>query len=324
MNTIVKIFLFLFAFAIIGFLYYLNRPISNAPKPAKFNCLNEKDGVFFDFDSVNHIYGFGLIYQQHIVQTSASYNANDTPPIFKKSLNSILQGNKMIVKMPTIENLRNAMNTIEPGLADLAFNNMPTLKPLVDYEVELGIIILEKINLSDLEDDKFIPKLGFFIANDVSERSIAVLGDGKANKFDYWGVSKDFEGFTPLPQKYWVPNQFNKDQIPCVTIQTFVNGKIRQEEKTNNMVYTPTQLLNYISNKYQTNFEKGDIILTGTPGGTAIHAPRWKIRIGNLIGADRFKKLETIVNGNTSEYLKKGDEVIVKGEWLGEIKIEME
>ncbi len=304
-------------------LYLLFRPITNPPKPANFICLKIEDGTFKNFDSIKHIYGFGLSYRQHIIQTSASFNPSDTPPIFRKNINSILLGKNMTVSIPSNTEMQQSMNTIESGLADIIHDKFSTIKPLVDYEVELGIIILEDITPDNLKDEKYIPKLGFFIANDISERCIAILGDGKPNKYDYWGISKDFKGFTPLPEKYWVPNQYKKDQIPCITIKTFVNGNLRQEEKTSNMIYTPTQLLKYISSKYQTNFVKGDIILSGTPGGTAIQAPRWKIRLGKIIGADRFKKLQTIINGNQSEYLKNKDEVLVQGDWLGEIKVIM-
>jgi 2-keto-4-pentenoate hydratase/2-oxohepta-3-ene-1,7-dioic acid hydratase in catechol pathway len=155
----------------------------------------------------------------------------------------ITQENEMVKNKA----FQNTLNSIESGLSDKIIQKFPNIKPLVDYEVELGIIILEDI-YRKFKHSKFIPKLGFFIANDIS----AILGDGKSNKYDYWGISKDFEGFTPLPEKYWIPNEFKKDQIPCITIKTYVNGKLRQKEKTSNMIYTPTQLLNYISSKYQT------------------------------------------------------------------------
>jgi 2-keto-4-pentenoate hydratase/2-oxohepta-3-ene-1,7-dioic acid hydratase in catechol pathway len=318
-----KLLLLVFIISITTIVYLLNRPISNPPKPANFICLNKEDGSFRDFDSIKHIYGFGLSYRQHIIQTAASYNPTDTPPVFKKSINSIITHENEMVSIPSNTALQNALNNIESGLSEKIIQKFSNIKPLVDYEVELGIIILEDITIENLKDSKFIPKLGFFIANDISERCIAILGDGESNKYDYWGISKDFEGFTPLPEKYWIPNQFKKDQIPCVTIKTFVNGKLRQKEKTSNMIYTPTQLLNYISSKYQTDFIKGDIILSGTPGGTAIHAPRWKIRMGKLIGADRFKKLQTVLNGDQSEYLKNKDEMVVSGDWLGERKVIM-
>jgi 2-keto-4-pentenoate hydratase/2-oxohepta-3-ene-1,7-dioic acid hydratase in catechol pathway len=182
---------------------------------------------------------------------------------------------------------------------------------------------LEDISLEMLREENFIPKLGFFIANDISERCIAILGDGLPNKFDYWGISKDFAGFTPLPEQYWVPNEFKQNQIPCLQLKTLVNGEIRQDENTANMIYTPIELLRYISSKYNTNFKSGDIILSGTSGGTAIHAPRWKIRVAKLLGLGRFKKLDSVLGGNHDAYLKSNDKVEVQGDWLGNIIVIM-
>jgi 2-keto-4-pentenoate hydratase/2-oxohepta-3-ene-1,7-dioic acid hydratase in catechol pathway len=320
-----KLLLLLPVLVLVAAVYYLTRPIPNPPSPAEFVCLNEANGTFKNFDSLpQNIYGFGLSYRQHIVETSAYYNPIDTPPIFRKGLNSIVVGEDKIVKIPSDAEMKNSMNTIESGLADVVYDEFPTIKPLVDYEVELGIIILEDISKEDLKNENFVPKLGFFIANDISERCIAILGDGQPNQFDYWGISKNFAGFTPLPEQYWIPNTFEPNQIPCIQLKTLVNGMERQNENTSNMIYTPIELLHYISAKYNTAFLQGDIILSGTSGGTAIHAPRWKIRVAKLLGLGRFKKLDSVLGGNKDAYLKSKDKVEVQGEWLGKISVTME
>lgn len=305
--------------------YYLFHPLSNPPKSASFIRLDEKDGTFQPFTSQpKNIYGIGLSYQQHIIETAASFNPNNAPPIFRKELNSILIDEYNVVKIPAENEIKNAMNHIENGLFEEVNKRYPSLQPLVDYEVELGIIILEDINLEQLKNEKFIPKIGFFITNDISERCLAILGDGKENQYDYWGISKSYTGFLPLPKQYWQPTSYQKDQLPFVQIQTFVNGILRQEDVTQNMIYTPTELINHIIKKYKTPLFKGDLILTGTPGGTAIYAPRWKLRLGNLLNIGRFKKLETILKSDTSKFLKHNDEVIVNGDWLGNFKFKIE
>ena len=99
-----------------------------------------------------------------------------------------------------------------------------SLPALLDYEVELGFVLLEDIPWENLKDEQYIPKIGFFIGNDLSARSLAVLGEGKANRYDYWGVSKGFLGFTPISEKVWIPNEFKANSLPCIMIETFVNG----------------------------------------------------------------------------------------------------
>jgi hypothetical protein len=64
------------------------------------------------------------------------------------------------------------------------------------------------------------------------------------------------------------------------------------------------------------------MILTGTPGGVTFNIPRWKARLANIIGLDRFQKLAISQNNNNAEkYLNVGNEVGGSAEWLGSVVI---
>jgi 2-keto-4-pentenoate hydratase/2-oxohepta-3-ene-1,7-dioic acid hydratase in catechol pathway len=81
-------------------------------------------------------------------------------------------------------------------------------------------------------------------------------------------------------------------------------------------------MLRFIHAKYpDARLHKGTFVLTGTPGGVALTTPRWLLRLGNLIGLSRFKKLAAKLDGDTSRFLKPGDRVVTQGEGLGKVSI---
>ena len=199
------------------------------------------------------------------------------------------------------------------------------LPALLDYEVELGFVLLEDIPAKNLNNAQYAPPVGFFIANDFGARSLAVLGEGQANRYDYWGISKSFVGFTPISEKVWIPNEFNPNSIPCIMLETLVNGEVRQHQMTSDLIYTPLQMLQAIHRKYPNKLlQKGDMVLTGTPGGVAMSAPRWLVRLAGIIGLDRFKKLSSLTSEESiAKFLKNGNKVLVKGEGLGSVEVEI-
>ena len=216
-----------------------------------------------------------------------------------------------------------SLNELEPGI-DIALDNKEIkLLALLDYEAELAFVLLEDVVDTDLESADFIPQIGFLIANDISARSLAVMGEGQNNRFDYWGISKSFLRFTPVSGSVWVPHTHLPDAIPCVVLKTYVDGNLRQSENTNNLIYTPVDMLRFINKIYpSTPLSKGDMILMGTPGGVAFNVPRWKARLANLVGLDRFQKLAiSQKKKSTEKFLNVGSEVRVSAEWLRSVDI---
>ena len=109
-------------------------------------------------------------------------------------------------------------------------------------------------------------------------------------------------------------------------IETQVNGVVRQHQMTNDMIYTPLQMLQAIQRKYPNKLlQKGDMVLTGTPGGVMMSTPRWLVRLAAMVGMDRFKKLSKVISDEekANKFLKAGDKVLVKGEGLGSVEVEI-
>lgn len=302
---------------------YLNRGLPQPITPATFTCWQEQDGHFLEGPlPVATIYGIGLAYARHINGTASDVDIRTGPPIFQKSASSVTSDQSMVA-IPSAQDLLTAVERFEPGITALIQREVGELLPLLDYEAELGFVLLEDITDAQLLRPDFAPPIGFFIANDVSARSIAVLGEGQAARFDYWGVSKSFAGFAPFSARIWVPDTPAVDGIPCVALQTQVNGVLRQDEMTNNLIYRPVDMLRFIRKRYpEAVLRKGDRVLTGTPGGVIFHVPRWKARVAALLGLNRFQKLAAAQRPSSAQlFLQADDRIRVSGDWLGSVEI---
>ncbi|MEM6805357.1 MAG: fumarylacetoacetate hydrolase family protein, partial [Bacteroidota bacterium] len=315
----IRVLLLLLLSAAILFFFYLNRGLSHEVVAAQCKCLSLEEGGFEEFDSLpSQIYGVGLSYAGHINETASEFDPVADPPIFKKAVESISRDNSE-VGIPSHTEMLEAIEELEPGIAKQINESNNPLAALMDYEVELGFVLLEDVDLKGLEDGSYLPKIGFFLANDLSSRSLAILGEGQSNRYDYWGVSKSFEGFTPASSQVWIPHTFEENSIPCIRLQTLVNGEIRQDQMSSDLIYTPLEMLQAIHRKYpNAALKKGDWVLTGTPGGVILSTPRWLMRLANMIGLDRFAKLGSKTREDeVAKFLKAGDVVISKGEGLG-------
>jgi 2-keto-4-pentenoate hydratase/2-oxohepta-3-ene-1,7-dioic acid hydratase in catechol pathway len=308
--------------------YLFTPPNYDQLKPAEFDCLTPgQDGgklVPLELNPKN-IYGMGLTYSKHIKETASPYDPKTPPVIFRKERISIgAAGGE--VKVPARHEVLAKVEQVESGLGRTIDRKFEALPLLLDYEVELAFVLLADVDWTRMNDADYAPELGYFIANDLSARSIAVLGEGRSNRYDYWGASKSFPGFLPVGTQMWVPDHSHANSVFATTLTTKVNGEIRQEQSTTDMIYTPRQMLAFIAEKYPDHKPmKGDVVLTGTPGGVAMQVPQWKAKLGNLFGVSRFIKLASVIraNKNNENFLKPGDEVIISGGILGEVKTQI-
>jgi len=302
-------------------LLYLARPLRLKPTPADFECYDFGQGAYVPLDVPVQAFGIGLSYAGHIEETASEFDPNAAPPVFEKRPSATVRTGAE-VHLPSAEELIAAADAIEPGLGAPLRSDFTDLSPLLDYEVEMGFVLLQDIDPSQLDDPSFAPRLGYFIANDLSARSIAILGEGRPNRFEYWGVSKSFAGFMPVADSAWVPEVASPSGIPCVEIETLVNGEVRQRQSTSNMIYTPADMLRFIHAAFpDAPLASRTIVLTGTPGGVAMQTPRWLVRLGDLLGMSRFKKLSAKLAGDRSRFLEIGDTVTVRGQGLGKVTV---
>lgn len=243
------------------------------------------------------------------------------PPLFKKELHSLVV-KPVYISLPNRGQLLEMAEKTEPGLAVKIKEESDQISPLIDYEVELAFVLLEDVDWDDIKKGSGMPKIGYFLSNDVSSRFIQVLGEGQINRYDYWTASKSFSKFLPVNNILWIPDKQKKNSILCIELICTVNGEVRQKETTSNIMYSPEQMLNFIYRVYPKNLpEKGDIILTGTPGGVAFQVPAWKKKLADFLNLGRFTKLNLAMKsaGKDNRFLKKGDTITFSGGILGSV-----
>lgn len=135
-----------------------------------------------------------------------------------------------------------------------------------DYEVELVIVIGRKaVNVR--EEDALRYVFGYCNGNDLSARDLQM-------RTSQWMLGKIQDGFAPIG-----PWLVTADQIPnpnALQVQTRVNGELRQNENTADMIYHCAHIVSYCS-RYLT-LKPGDIIFTGTPSGVILgHPPEKRV-----------------------------------------------
>jgi len=130
----------------------------------------------------------------------------------------------------------------------------------LDYEAELCVVIGKRgKDISEADADRVIA--GYTIANDVSMRDVQFAEMRRGLIL----IGKNFDTSSPMG-----PYLVTKDEIPDpqnVQIKCWVNGELRQDDSTANMIFSVRQLVSYFS---RVSLEPGDIIGTGTPAGVGI------------------------------------------------------
>jgi acylpyruvate hydrolase len=130
----------------------------------------------------------------------------------------------------------------------------------VDHEVELALIIGRKAkNVPADQALKYVSEIAVF--NDITARDMQATARKAGNP---WSLAKGMDTFAPMSTP--VPLASVRD-VHDLEIELRVNGQVRQRGNTSDMIFSPEQLIAYIS-RFMT-LEPGDIIATGTPEGVS-------------------------------------------------------
>jgi 2-keto-4-pentenoate hydratase/2-oxohepta-3-ene-1,7-dioic acid hydratase in catechol pathway len=173
----------------------------------------------------------GLNYREHIEEIGASIP--EEPSIFLKPPSSLVGHEDVIIYPPRAER--------------------------VDYEGELAVVIREE--LKGVPEDAILQYvLGFSCFNDVTERAL-VMKDQR-----FLTIAKGFDTFSSLGP--YVVTGLDPNNL---TVKTYMNGKLMQDDNTRNCIFSVQQILHYISQCM--TLYPGDIVTTGTPRGVAPMKP---------------------------------------------------
>ncbi|GAB3360970.1 fumarylacetoacetate hydrolase family protein [Modestobacter lapidis] len=159
---------------------------------------------------------------------------------------------------------------------------IPAATRKADYEVELVAVIgrtTRNVSTEDALDHVF----GYATGNDLSARELQ-------NRSSQWMYGKAIDGFAPLG-----PCLVTADDVPdpqALRTRTWVNGDLRQDSNTVDMVFSVAELVSDLSQIM--TLEAGDVIFTGTPEGVILGM------------ADQV-------------WLQPGDEVVCEVEGLGRL-----
>ena len=131
--------------------------------------------------------------------------------------------------------------------------HVPSQTNQVEHEGELAVVIGRRCRkIADL-DDALSYALGYTCLNDVTARDLQ-------KKDIQFARAKSFDTFCPIG-----PFIETELDVSDVRVTTAVNGELRQDGRTSQMVFPIPFLIRYISR--QMTLEAGDIIATGTPSG---------------------------------------------------------
>lgn len=189
----------------------------------------------------------GLNYSDHAEETHVEPPAE--PVVFMKAPHTVIGPNDQVL-VP-----RNSFKT--------------------DWEVELGVVIGRTARYVFDHAEALRCVAGYAVANDVSEREFQLERGGT------WDKGKSCETFNPLG-----PWLVTRDDVPDpqqLPMRLAVNGELRQQSNTQNMIFGVAELVRYVSQFMV--LEPGDLINTGTPAGVALGQPEPKpyLRAGDLI-----------------------------------------
>jgi 2,4-didehydro-3-deoxy-L-rhamnonate hydrolase len=181
--------------------------------------------------SVGKIVAIGLNYHDHCAEVGVEAPA--TPAFFLKSPTSLSGPVDPILRPPGCDSL--------------------------DWEVELAVVIGGGgLNLSEAEAASCIA--GYSLFNDVSARSFQ-LEPGKQ-----WVQGKSYDGFGPLGPLLVTPDEI--DDPYALDLWLEVNGQRMQSGSTADLVHRIPTLISHVSRYLR--WEPGDLLITGTPAGTAV------------------------------------------------------
>ena len=181
----------------------------------------------------------GKNYAKHVVEMGGSADALPTEPgLFLKALNA-LSG---------------------PG-DDVPY---PSWTTELHYEGELAVVIARTMR-DVAPDDALAHVLGYTIALDVTARD--------AQRRDLqWARAKSADGFCPVGP--WLETDLDPSDL---SVQTRVNGELKQDGHTRDLIFSVPEILSAIS-RFLT-LEPGDLVLTGTPDGVGPLRPGDEVEV---------------------------------------------
>jgi 2-keto-4-pentenoate hydratase/2-oxohepta-3-ene-1,7-dioic acid hydratase in catechol pathway len=231
---------------------------------------------------------------------------------------------------------------------------------LLDYELELGFVVLQDIDLSRLPTAAQLDGLvAYFVTNDVTDRAPIIRRSSWVGPGTGFVEAKAQPGFLPLGPWMVLGEDLRLLSSDCprslhmtLTVREGEHATLRQDSETARMVRDPRAILEALAARVDAGvaggtrtemsverggreryyplalasdgravLPKGSIVLTGTPGGTAMHAPGTFGLLGRSLRHFRSPTSQLLAEQRAHRtedgYLADGDAVVAQIDQLG-------
>ncbi len=159
-------------------------------------------------------------------------------------------------------------------------SDVPLATECVDHEVEL-VFAISRMARNVSEADAWNYVAGFTVGQDISDRSLItpeIFAPGRL--FHQLGMDKSFPGFGPIGPSLVTIDEF--DNPSDLEIKCWVNGQLRQSERTSSLIFTVPALISELSKR--TTLLPGDLCFTGTPDGVGVaENPKRFLKAGDVV-----------------------------------------
>lgn len=219
----------------------------------------------------------GANYRQHMIESGMNPDDKDFNMIFTKASSCIVPADSDIIR--------------------------PATSRFLDYEIELGLILKRNIEaaVSVTPDTLYEYVAGAVIVNDVSARDVQVP------QMQFY-KGKSFRTFGPVGPYLCLLEREDFHYLDNLQLTLRVNGEVRQDDSTRNLVYKPAETLTELSAVH--DFVAGDLLSTGTPAGCALSAPsKAKQRLAALLPEKMKWDLFLKMQARRPQYLQPGDRI---------------
>ena len=160
---------------------------------------------------------------------------------------------------------------------------LPPYESTYDYEGELVVIIGRSgFNIPEAEAMDYV--FGYTVGNDISCRAAQ-------NRTSQFLCGKASPGFGPCGPNIVTADEY--DISAGKSIRSYVNGELRQDGNTSEMLFSCARIISYASKYLALN--PGDIIFTGTPSGVALERGEGWLTPGDVCSVT-IEGIGTLVN----------------------------
>jgi 2-keto-4-pentenoate hydratase/2-oxohepta-3-ene-1,7-dioic acid hydratase in catechol pathway len=204
-------------------------------------------------------------------------------------------------KLPFNTLFRKASSCMAPADTDVV---RPAHVRLLDYEVEIGLVMKRAITGPEtITRDNLADYIGALVLhNDVSARDVQL----PQTQF-YKG--KSYRTFGPTGPWLSLVDADDLAKLEEIEVRLEVNGALRQQALAAELSYKPAETLTELSELQ--DLGPGDLVVTGTPGGTAVKSPgALKMFIARMLPDAKRWKMFIEHSLSDPDYLKDGDQML--------------